>query len=1025
MFKLRPTVVLFLLAILAALAADAQTAATGGLRGVMTDDSGAVIPAAKVTLSGGGTNRTAQTQADGSYTFVGLPPGQYRVRVSFPGFSNFDKTVAVTGGGTATLPIQMVVKAEKQEITVADTSTTTVSVEPDNNATALVLRGDDLAALPDDPDDLADALQALAGPGAGPNGGSIYIDGFSGGQLPPKESIREIRINQNPFSAEYDRLGFGRIEVLTRPGTDHYRGGFSVNDSDGIFNSRNPISTNKPSYSNRNVDANFGGPLGKRASFFFDATRRQIRDNALLHAIFVDPVTFAQIPINNSVVTPNNRTSFSPRLDYAISKNNTLVVRFEGGNSNRSNQGVGGYNLPAPYAQTAYSSHGNNENLMVTETSIINTRLVNDLRFQFTRNYSATVGNLLPTVNVSGAFVAGGANQGNNYDTRTHFELQDYSSLLKGAHTYRWGIRARREADRNMSPSGFAGSFIFDGAIAPELDGNFNAIPGTSVTLTALNQYIRTLQLQKLNLTPTQIRALGGGASQFTIDTGNPYSSIHQYDIGLFLQDDWRVKPNFTFSYGVRYEWQTNISDNKDWAPRIGFAWAPGNAKAGRQKTVIRGGFGMFYDRVNESTIARAELLNGTNQLSYTVYNPDTYPIAPSIAGLTPAQNSVYRLDPKLRGSYLYQAAIGVERQLPHNTTMAVTYTITRALHMSQTVPINTPLPGTYVVGQQNSGVRPYGLAAGNLFEYESGGLMKQHILMYNFNTRFSRKVSLFGNYQFNHSEDLPGSPTDPYNFMQDWGRSNSERRHRFQLVGSVTAPWDLRLSPMLTLTSAAPYDVILGRDIYGDTLKNSRPLFATASCANPFPTPLGNFCTTPFPGVTADLVPRNFLDGAGNVSANLRISKTIGLGAKRGGGNNAVAGGTPGGDQSGMGGGDMGGGGGGRGGRMGGGGGGGGRAGGGGGPRGGGGMRMGGGGGRGGRGGGGAASDRRYSVTFSANFNNVLNHYNPSGYVGNLNSPQFGQATGSSTGYGAGVGGGRGGAGGNRRIDFSMRFSF
>jgi hypothetical protein len=1010
--KLRTIAVLLFAAILAALAAFAQTATTGGMRGVMTDDSGAVIPAAKVTLTGNGVNKTAQTQADGSYTFIGLAPGQYRVRVSFPGFANFDRTVAVTGGATATLPIQMNVKAEKQEITVADTSTTTVSVEPDNNATALVLRGDDLAALPDDPDDLADALQALAGPGAGPNGGSIYIDGFSGGQLPPKESIREIRINQNPFSAEYDRLGFGRIEILTRPGSDRYRGSLSFNDSDGIFNSRNPISQNKPSYSNRNADANFGGPLGKRASFFFDFTRRQIRDNALINAVYVDPTSFLQTRIQQSVVTPNTRTSFGPRFDYALSTNNTLVVRFEGGTNSRSNQGVGAYTLPAPYAQTAYSSSGNNQNLMVTETSIIHTRLVNETRFQYTRNYSNTVGNLLPTVNVSGAFTAGGANQGNNYDTRTHFELQNYDSFLHGAHTYRWGFRGRREGDRNMSPSGFGGAFYFDGGIAPALDANFNAITGTTVTLTGLDQYLRTLQLQKLGFSPLQIRALGGGATQFNVDAGNPYSSIHQYDIALFAQDDWRVKPNFTFSYGIRYEWQTNISDNKDWAPRIGFAWAPGSARNGRQKTVIRGGFGMFYDRVGENLIQRANLLNGVNQLSYTVTNPDTFPLAPSITGLTPAQNSIYRLDAKLRGSYLLQTAIGVERQLPHNTTMALTYTSTRALHMQQTVPINTPLPGTYIAGQSNSGVRPFGLAAGNLFEYESGGVLKQHILMYNFNTRFSRKVSLFGNYQYNHSEDLPGSPSNPYNFWQDWGRSSSERRHRVQLIGSVTAPFDLRFSPLITLQSGSPYDVLLGRDIYGDTLKNARPLFATSSCANPFPTLLGDFCTTPFPGVTAGLVPRNFLTGAGMISVNTRVSRTFGFGPKRTA--NAAADPNAGGDMGG------------RGGRMGGGGGDRMGGGGGGGPRGGGGMRMGGGG-RGGRGGGGGSlTEHRYNVTLSANFNNVLNHYNPGGFVGNLNSPQFGQATGIATGYG-GRGGGPGGgvAANNRRIEFSARFNF
>src|SRR5262249_1133907 len=158
---------------------------------------------------------------------------------------------------------------------------------------------------------------------------------------------------------------------------------------------------------------------------------------------------------------------------------------------------------------------------------------------------------------------------------------------------------------------------------------------------------------------------------------------------------------------------QDNISGRHDFAPRVGFAWAPGSARNGRQKTVFRGGFGIFYDRVSESLIERANLLNGVNQLSFTVVNPDTFPNVPSLAGLTPAQNSIYRLDSKLRSGYMLQSAIGVERQLPRNTTVAVTYTNTRALHLQQTIPINTPLPGTFIPGQPNSGVRPYGLAAG------------------------------------------------------------------------------------------------------------------------------------------------------------------------------------------------------------------------------------------------------------------------------------------------------------------------
>ena len=335
--------------------------------------------------------------------------------------------------------------------------------------------------------------------------------------------------------------------------------------------------------------------------------------------------------------------------------------------------------------------------------------------------------------------------------------------------------------------------------------------------------------MQKAGFTPAQIRQLGGGASQFNIDAGNPYSSIVQYDLGVFAQDDWRVRPNFTLSYGLRYEWQTNITDHGDFAPRIGFAWAPGSARNGRQKTVFRGGFGMFYDRVNESLIKQAFLLNGINQLSYTVTNPDTFPNAPSLANLSPAQNSIYRLDPNLRSDYMIQSAIGVERQLPRNTTVAVDlHQHARPAHWIRPSRSTRRCRGLTFPGQPTAACARMAWPRAICSQYESGGMMRQNILMANFNTRFSRKVSLFGNYQFNHSKDLPGTPTDPYNFAQDWGRSSLERRHRFQLVGSVVAPLGIRLSPFVTCNPGSPYDVVLGRDIYGNTLKNARPTFAT-----------------------------------------------------------------------------------------------------------------------------------------------------------------------------------------------------
>ena len=709
---------------------------TGSIRGVLTDDSGAVIPAAPIVISGNTVQRTVQSQGDGTYSFTGLAAGQYTVRATVTGFSVFQKQVTLAAGATVQLPIQMQVTAEKQEVTVQAEAGPSVSVEPDNNATALVLKGEDLGALPDDPDDLQDALQALAGPAAGPNGGQIYVDGFSGGNLPPKESIREVRINQNPFSAEYDRLGFGRIEILTKPGSDQFRGTVFLNDSNGVFNSRNPFVTNKPDFSSRMYGGNFGGPLSKRASFFLDFNRREIDNNAIVHATYLNPLTLGQQAIDTAVLTPNTRTAIAPRLDYQLTTNNTLVARLEYGWNTAQNQGVGGFSLPAPYApDMGYNTSGKYLNLMLTETAVLNPTTVNETRFQFSRSSSGTAGNLTPTVNVTGAFSTGGNDLGYAYNLGKHYELQNYTSISRGTHTIRFGVRLRRESSMVDAPNGYGGAYNFFGGLAPVLGANFQPVTDSTTgqvqmeQLTSLEQYARTLQLIAAGYSGTAIQALGGGASQFTITGGNPFASVKQYDAGPFVQDDWRVRPNFTLSLGLRYEIQTNVSDHCDIAPRLGFAWAPGAAKNGRQKTVVRGGFGMFYDRVADSLTLKTLQLNGVNQVSYVVQTPTFFPAIPSLSTLTPATNTTYQMDPNIHAPTTMQAAIGVERQLPRNTTVAVTYTETRGMHLLQTVPINTPLPGTYLPGDPLSGERPYG-TAGNLWEYESGGLLHQHMLM-------------------------------------------------------------------------------------------------------------------------------------------------------------------------------------------------------------------------------------------------------------------------------------------------------
>ena len=157
----------------------------------------------------------------------------------------------------------MTIEVETQKVQVSDTAPT-VDVNPSSNAGAIVISGKELEALPDDPDELQSDLQALAGPSAGPNGGQMYIDGFTAGQLPPKSSIREIRINQNPFSSEYDKLGYGRIEIFTKPGTDKYHGQFFALGNDSAFNSANPFAGSEPPYYSTQYSGNIGGPSGRK-----------------------------------------------------------------------------------------------------------------------------------------------------------------------------------------------------------------------------------------------------------------------------------------------------------------------------------------------------------------------------------------------------------------------------------------------------------------------------------------------------------------------------------------------------------------------------------------------------------------------------------------------------------------------------------------------------------------------------------------------------------------------------------------
>src|SRR5262245_1106053 len=386
-------------------------AQTASLRGQVTDQNGAVVPAAKVTLNGpSGTVKTATTDASGGYSFTGAAAGDYAVTASAPSLILLEPVKITLNSGVRTLDLQLSVVLAEQKIAVQENTAPGVSTDPGNNASALVLRDNDLKALGDSAEDLQADLLALAGPSAGPGGAAIFIDGFSGGQLPSKESIREIRINQNPFSPEYDRLGLGRIEIFTKPGTEKFRGSVFYNFAHQFWNSRNPYAQKKAPFLLHEYGGNLSGPVNKRSSFFLDVRRDEVDNGSIVNAITLDPQTLGVIsPFTGTPTTPQRRISVNPRLDYQLNDRNTLTLRYVFTHSDVRDAGLGGFNL----ASRGYHVRNTNQTVQIAETAVLGASVINETRFQFLRNSGEMTANTLaPAIQVLGSFNGGGAQVG-------------------------------------------------------------------------------------------------------------------------------------------------------------------------------------------------------------------------------------------------------------------------------------------------------------------------------------------------------------------------------------------------------------------------------------------------------------------------------------------------------------------------------------------------------------------------------------------------------------------------------------
>jgi hypothetical protein len=876
--------------------ADAQQA-PGELRGHVTDEFGGLVVGATVTLTNAaGVARTVTTNSDGSYLFSAIVPGRYTVRVEARGFSLYDKAdVEVATGSREPLNLKLSVALEKQEVTIG--LETNLSTASENNASAIVLGQAELEALPDDPDDLSAALQALAGPSAGPDGGQIFVDGFTDGRLPPKNSIREIRINSNPFSAEYSRLGYGRIEIFTKPGTDTFHGQASLNLSNQSLNSRNPFAPTLAPYRFLLYGGNLSGPvIAKRASFFLDFERRSVNDNSIVNATILDP-SLNITPFSLAVVTPQRRTTISPRFDYQLNQKNILVARYTYLRQSQENAGVGNFSLPS----RAYNTSNAEQTLQLTETAVVSPLVVNETRFQYSRRENHLGSDdTQPTVNVLDAFTGGGANPGLTTTLEKRFELQNYATFLLGRHALKAGARLRDVRIKEVSPVNFGGTFTFAGGLAPLLDasnqivferdaGTGNLVPKL-VQITSLERYRRTLLFQRQGFTPEETRARGGGPAQFSLASGSAEARAAQDEFSLFVQDEWNLRPNLTLSMGLRYDAQNNIQGRLNLAPRIAFAYAPGRAAGGSPRTVIRGGFGIFFDRFSESLILQANHFNERGEQQFISTDPNIlglFPVVPTPAMLanSSASGTHLQLASNLQLPYMMQSAINIERQLPFKFVLTATLLSARALHLLRSRNINAPLPGTFTPSQPETSVRPLGNARGNIFEYESSGRFLQNQLIVSLRNPVSSKMSIIVTYLLSKaSSDTEGAdsfPVNSYNLSGEYGRSDLDIRHRFSLTGVFSLKYGFSLNPFILAASGRPFNITTGRDSNGDTLFTERPAFATdLNQPGVIQTRFGTFNPNPRPG--EPLVPRNYGTSSPFFTVSLRVSKTWGFGQER-----------------------------------------------------------------------------------------------------------------------------------------------
>ncbi len=737
-------------------AAQAQSS----LRIKVLDPKGAAIIAAEVLLkSASGLEQSARTGEDGEATFARVAPGLYHLSIIAEGFESHLASDIEIKQGVNHNEVRLEVARVSEEVAVKEDERER-ALDPRGNAFSTVLTQEQIDQLPDDPEELEQAIRRMGGPGA-----RLRVNGFSGGKLPPKSQIREIRFRMNPYAAENHDQGFMSIDVFTKPGIDTWHGSFNIALRHDLFSARNLFAPVRPDEQNRRFGFSLDVPLWRNhTSLFLSGDRTDSYDSKTIVAATPEG-NFTDL-----VRRPADSLNLQARLEHSLTKTHTLRAEYQRSSSLRENLGVGDFDL----SDRAFSTDQTEHILRASDSGALGSRLVNEFRFQarWQQVDSASLSDA-PAVIVLNAFNTGGAQLDASRRTR-EFEFADNVDFVFGKHSMKAGVMFEAGSYESRELRNSTGTFTF--ASLADFRANRPAI--------------------------------------FTRRGGDPLVEFDQYQFAWYLQDDFRLSKAVTLSLGLRHETQTHLKDSNNFAPRFGLAWSP--FKSG--KTTFRAGAGIFYDWFAAETFEQSLRVDGSRQIDTVVLNPGfPDPFGGGAETVLPPSRIVRSDD--LRMPYTAQASVGLQQEFAGGFRVFANYFYQRGVHLLRGRNINAPVEG---------GERP-DPTSGNITEIQSTANSTMHGLNVNVSFMRPRQGFFVttGYFLSKTTDEADGPlslPANNFDLRAERGPSSQDVRHRVFGMMNTRLFMGFRLGTVFSFSTAAPYNITTGFDDNGDSQLNDRP---------------------------------------------------------------------------------------------------------------------------------------------------------------------------------------------------------